>query len=83
MSHPFSQHYVATLLWICSENLDVDLINQNLGSLNPSIVHKASVLRKGEWNVMPNDRVFDRRIYLDRWCQSLTTNQSKWKFLPP
>jgi hypothetical protein len=77
MSDPRSQHHVAALLWICGENLDENLINQKLCSLNPSI-RKASVLRKGEWNVVSSQRVFDRRIYLDRWCQSLTTNQSKW-----
>jgi hypothetical protein len=77
MSDPSSQHYVAALLWICGENLDEDLINQKLCSLNPSSIPKA-VLRKGEWNVVPDDRVFDRRIYLDRWTKSLTTNQSKW-----
>jgi len=78
MSDPTSQHHVAALLWICGENLDEDLIRQKLGYLNQSLVRDASVLRKGEWNVVSDHRVFDRRIYLDRWCQSLTTNQSKW-----
>ena len=77
MSDPSSQHHVAALLWICSENLDEDLIRQKLGYLNQSLVRDALVLRKGEWNVVSDKRVFDRRIYLDRWCQSLTTNQSK------
>jgi hypothetical protein len=77
MSDPSSQHHVAALLWICSENLDEDLIRQKLGYLNQSLVRDALVLRKGEWNVVSDKRVFDRRIYLDRWCQSLTTNQSQ------
>ena len=78
MSDPSSQHHVAALLWICGENLDEDFIRQKLGYLTQSLVRDAVVLQKGEWNVVSGNRVFDRRIYLDRWFQSLTTNQSKW-----
>jgi hypothetical protein len=76
MSDPRSQHHVAALLWICGENLDENLINQKLCSLNPSI-RKASVLRKGEWNVVSSQRVFDRRMYLDRNYQSKQVESRK------
>lgn len=32
------KHYVSTLLWICGENLDTDLINQKLGAY--SSIHR-------------------------------------------
>ena len=75
------KHYVSTLLWICGDGLNVDLINQKLGAVDPSIFQKPTIVRKGEWSIQPDEktnRIFDSRIYLDRWCKGLTQNQSKW-----
>lgn len=76
-----SQCYVTTLLWVCGEDLNVDLINQRLGSADSSTVQKPTIVRKGEWSIQPDEstnRTFDSRTYLDRWCKGLTQKQAKW-----
>jgi hypothetical protein len=77
-----SKHSVATILSICGENLEMDLINQRLGVKEPSLVKNPSTWRKGEWSIKPGDpvnRTFDERMYLDKWCKGLSPKQSKWK----
>lgn len=76
-----SQYYASTLLWICGDDLNVNLINEKLGAVDPSIVQKPTIVRKGEWSIQPDEktnRSFDSRTYLDRWCKGLTQNQAKW-----
>jgi hypothetical protein len=77
-----SKQYATTILSICGEDLDMDLINQRLGAKDPSLVKNPATLRKGEWSIKPGDpvnRTFDERSYLDRWNKGLTRKQSQWK----
>ncbi len=69
----FATH-VTTILLICGENLDVDLINQKLG-FSPTTLR-----RKGEVTIpLPVDgaaRLYDNRFKLDCWSRTLTKNQT-------
>lgn len=75
MSDHILQHHVATNLWICGEDLDINLINEKLGFSATTIV------RQGEWretSLEAAKRTYDSRIFLDRWCRSLSGKQSTW-----
>ncbi|MBW4422521.1 MAG: DUF4279 domain-containing protein [Myxacorys californica WJT36-NPBG1] len=73
MSEIFSEDHVTTILLICGENIDANLISQKLG------FSSSTFSRKGEVIVpLPEDgatRSYDNRFNLDCWRRTLTKNQ--------
>jgi len=75
-------HAVSTILWICGENLQVDIINEKLGFSDSIVTLKGqrpmSLPAQGDRPVDGEQRLFDSRLDLDLWSRSLTSKQSRW-----
>lgn len=73
MSESISEYHVTTILLICGENLDADLISQKMG------FSSTTFRRKGEVTIPASEdgatRLYDSRFNLDCWSRTLTKNQ--------